>query len=152
MAHTCTIEQQPPLPTLCVKTRTPVTEIGAVLGKAFGEIMSTINARGAAPIGMPYVAYRNMDMADLDVEIGFPVSKPVAGAGRVEPGTLPGGAWASTLHVGPYADVGPAWADLQAFIRAQGKTAAPTGYEFYFDGPDTPPDRIRTRVAFPLLS
>lgn len=152
MSHTCTIDQQPSLPTLCVKARTPVKDIGAVIGSAFGEIMKTISARGATPIGMPYVAYRNLDMSDLDLEIGFPVSKPVAGEGRVEPGKLPGGAWASTMHVGPYSEVGPAWADLQAFIAAQGKTASPVGYEFYLDGPDTPPDRIRTRVAFPLAS
>lgn len=152
MDRQCTIEKQPAQPTLCVRTHVPVTRIGEVVGKAFGDIMAAIEAQGGTPQGMPYVAYRNLNMADLDLEIGFPVSKPLAAQGRVEPGELPGGTWASTMHIGPYADVGPAWNELQGYIRAMGKVPAPIGYEFYFDGPETPPERIRTRVAFPLLS
>lgn len=151
MDRQCTIDQQPAQPTLCVKTRTPVTRIAEVLGQAFGDIMSAVDEQGATVAGLPYVAYRNLNMEDLDLEIGCPVSKPLAPQGRVEPSELPGGVWASTVHVGSYAGVAPAWNELQGYLRAQGKVPAPVGYEFYFDGPDTPPERTRTRVAFPLL-
>ncbi|MBL8911437.1 MAG: GyrI-like domain-containing protein [Archangium sp.] len=146
----CTIEKQAPQPTLCVRTRTPVQNIATVLGSAFGEIMNAISAQGAKPAGMPYVGYRNMDMRDLDLEIGFPVSSPLVAQGRVQPGELVGGEWASTLHVGPYASVGPAWERLQHFITAQHRKPGPVAYEFYFDGPETPPAKIRTRITFPL--
>lgn len=150
MDFQCTIEQQERQPTLCVRTRTPVQNIGAVVGAAFGEIMSAINAQNAKPVGMPYVGYRNMDMSDLDLEIGFPVSKPLVAQGRVQPGELPGGEWATTMHVGPYDSVGPAWERLQHFLTAQHRRPGPVGYEFYFDGPETPPEKIRTRITYPL--
>ncbi len=151
MDRQCTIDEQPAQPTLCVKTRTPVERISEVLGQAFGELISAVTSQGATVSGPPYVAYRNMNPSDLDLEIGVPVSEPLAARGRLEPGELPGGIWASTLHIGPYTSVGPAWNELHGYLRAQGKVAAPVGYEFYFDPPETPPERTRTRVAFPLL-
>lgn len=151
MDRQCTIDEQPAQPTLCVKTRTPAACIGEVLGQAFHDLNSAVTAQGATVSGLPYVAYRNLNLSDLDLEIGVPVSKPLAALGRIEPGELPGGVWASTLHIGPYDGVGPAWNELHGYLRAQGKVAAPVGYEFYFDAPETPPERTRTRVAFPLL-
>lgn len=151
MDRQCTIDEQPAQPTLCVKTRTSAARIAEVLGQAFSDLINAVSAQGAAVSGLPYVAYRNMNLSDLDLEIGVPVSKPLAGRGRIEPGELPGGIWASTLHIGPYAGVGPAWNELHGYLRAQGKVAAPVGYEFYFDPPETPPEHTRTRVAFPLL-
>jgi effector-binding domain-containing protein len=150
MPFQCEFENQPSQPTLCVKAHAPVAELPAVLGKAFGEIMGLLESQGQQPAGMPYVAYRNMDMADLDLEIGFPVARPLAGRGSVEPGALPGGTWAATLHVGPYDQVGRAWDALQQFIAASGKKSSGVGYEFYFDGPETPPEKTRTRIMFPL--
>ena len=151
MDRQCTIYEQPAQPTLCVKTLTPAARIGEVLGQAFNDLISAVTAQGATVSGLPYVAYRNMNLSDLDLEIGVPVSKPLAARGRIEPGELPGGVWASTLHIGPYDGVGPAWNELHGYLRAQGKVAAPVGYEFYFDSPETLPERTRTRVAFPLL-
>ncbi|MFZ5440589.1 MAG: GyrI-like domain-containing protein [Myxococcota bacterium] len=150
MDFQCTIEEQQARPTLCVKTHAPVTAMATVLGQAFSELMGVISAQGAQVVGAPYVAYRNMDMNDLDMEIGFPVSRPVEGRGRAVPGSLPAGAWASTLHVGPYDKVGPAWAALERFITATGHAIGGPGYEFYFDGPETPPAQTRTRISFPL--
>lgn len=151
MDRQCVIERQSTQPTMCVRTHAPASRLPELLAQAFGDIMTAVAAQGAAVSGTPYVAYRNMNMEDLDLEIGFPVSKALAARGRVEPGELPAGDWASTMHIGPYSDVGPAWNELQGYIRAQGRATAPVGYEFYFDGPETPPERIRTRVAFPLL-
>ncbi|MDP3235928.1 MAG: GyrI-like domain-containing protein [Myxococcales bacterium] len=151
MDRQCTIDEQPAQPTLCMKTRTSFSRIAEVLGQTFSDLITAVTAQGATVSGLPYVAYRNMNLSDLDLEIGVAVSRPLAALGRIEPGELPGGVWASTLHIGPYAGVGPAWNELHGYLRAQGKVAAPVGYEFYFDGPDTPPERTRTRVAFPLL-
>lgn len=152
MDFQCAIEEQRPRPTLCVKTHAPVTALPKVLGQAFGELMGAIAGQGAQIVGEPYVAYRNRNMEDLDLEIGFPVSQPLAARGRAEPGTLQGGKWASTLFVGPYDKVAPAWDALERFIDATGHEPGGPAYEFYFDGPETPPEKTRTRLTFPLKS
>ena len=150
MDFQCVIEERPAQPTLCVKTHAPVSELPKVLSRAFGQIMAVMQEQGGHPAGAPYVAYRTMDMRDLDVEIGFPADHALAGRGEVVPSTLPGGEWASTMHVGPYDKVGPAWDELQRYLAAKHREPAGPGYEFYFDGPETPPEQIHTRVAFPL--
>ncbi len=150
MDSQCVIDERQPQPTLCIKTRAPATELRAVLGKAFGEVLAVMQAQGQQPVGPPFVGYGNYDMTDLDLEIGFPSATPLEGRGDVVPSVLPGGTWASTMHVGPYDQVGPAWEALHRFIVTKQRQVGGRGYEFYFDGPDTPPEALRTRVSFPL--
>lgn len=150
MDFQCVIDERQSQPTLCVRTRAPATELRGVLGRAFGEILAVMGAQGQRPVGEPYVGYGNYDMNDLDLEIGFPAARPLEGRGDVVPSELPGGAWASTMHVGPYDQVGPAWEALHRFIVARQRQVGGRGYEFYLDGPETPPAQLRTRIAFPL--
>ena len=150
MGFQCVLARQPSQPTLCVKTHAAVGQLPALLGSTFEQIMHCLEVQGQQPAGLPYVAYKNLGMSELEVEIGFPVAKPLPGQGAVQPGHLPGGTWASTLHVGPYDHVGASWDELQHFISASGHKSRGVGYEFYFDGPDVPPERTRTRIMVPL--
>ncbi len=112
--------------------------------------MQYLGELGEQPVGMPFAAYYNMDMQNLDVEIGFPVSRPLPERGEMKSGTLHAGKIAATLHIGPYDTVGPAYEALTKFVEANG--CAPTGvaYEYYFSGPETPPEQIQTQIVFPL--
>jgi effector-binding domain-containing protein len=105
---------------------------------------------GEQPAGMPYAAYYNMDMQNLDLEIGFPVARKIAGKGDVQPSEFPGGKLASTVHIGPYDQVGPGYDALMKWIVAQGYEATNVAYEIYYSGPETPPQEIKTEIVFPL--
>jgi effector-binding domain-containing protein len=95
--------------------------------------------------------YHNMDMNNLDVEIGFPVTQASGGSGRVKPGKLPGGKAAVTLHVGPYDKIGEAYDRLTAFVKEQGLKPLEVCYEFYLNDPvETPPEELKTEIYFPL--
>ena len=50
----------------------PVESLPQVVGQAYGAIMEYAGQLGVQPSGAPFVAYYNMDLADLDMEIGFP--------------------------------------------------------------------------------
>lgn len=150
MGYSCELNQQAATPTLCVRTHSPVAQLPQLLGRTFGEIMAYLGRKGEQPSGMPYVAYRNMDMANLDVEIGFPVARRLPGDGHILAGEIPEGTVASTLHVGPYDKVEAAYNDLRAFAEKRGWKPTGVSYEFYFDGPEVPPEKTRTRVMFPV--
>jgi effector-binding domain-containing protein len=106
---------------------------------------------GAYPSGPPFVAYHNMDMQDLDLEIGFPFAQEVPGGGEVVQGLIPGGKAASCLHVGPYDQIGGAYEALQSWAEANGHTLAGVAYEFYLNDPrGTAPTELQTQVLFPL--
>ena len=150
MAHNCELEEQLAQPALTVRTRAAVQDLPQLFGKTYGEIMQYLGELGEQPAGMPFAAYFNMDMQNLDIEIGFPVARQFAGRGNIQPSEFPGGKLATTLHIGPYDQCGAAYADLSNWIKEHGYEPTGVAYEVYMDGPETPPEKIRTQIIYPL--
>jgi effector-binding domain-containing protein len=132
-----------------IRQRVTLEELPAFLGKAFGEILRVAGQQQATPTGPPYGRYRPTD-GGFDVEVGFPVSAPVKHDLRVEPGTLPAGRAAKTMHVGDYSEVGAAYEDVQKWLADHDLVPHGPPFECYLDGPDVP--NPRTEVYFPCRS
>jgi len=152
MSYQCELKQQPAQPALSVRTHAAVQDLPTLFGKIYGGIMQYLGELGEQPTGMPFAAYYNMDMQNLDVEIGFPVARKLAGKGEIQASEFPGGKLASVMHVGPYDQVGPAYEALTQWIKDHGYQATGVAYELYYSGPETPPQEIRTEIVFPLKS
>jgi effector-binding domain-containing protein len=151
MSYNCEVTDRPDQHTLSIRTRAPVEALPQTLGKAYGEISQYLSAIGQAPAGAPFVAYFNMDMQDLDMEIGFPVPRQIPGQGEIQSGTIPAGKYAVCLYVVPYKDVGSAYEDLAQFVVESGYEPTGVSYEYYLNDPtDTPPEALQTQVVFPL--
>ncbi len=137
--------------TACIRIRTAMANLQGELGKGYGEIMSFLGKQGVQPVGAPFAIYHNMDMNDLDVEMGFPVAVPFRAEGRMKPGAIPGGRTAVAMHKGPYETLEKTYNGITAFI-AENK-ASPTGlcYEVYMSDPqNTKPEDMLTEINFPL--
>ena len=151
MSYHCQIDERPAQPVLSVRSRTSVQDLPQALGHAFGAVMQYLGAQGEQPAGPPFAAYYNMDMQNLDVEIGFPVSHLLPGQGEVQAGEIPGGLQASVIHTGPYSECTPAYEALHQYIEEQGHPATYVAYEFYLNDPEhTPPEQLQTQIMFPL--
>lgn len=139
--------------TLSVRYRTPVGKLPESMGPIYAEIAAYMGKKGIPFAGPPFAMYYNMDMNDLDVEIGFPVESANSGEGRVKGGILPGGEAAVAKHVGPYAAIETTYNDLTAFIAKQRRQTESFMYEEYLNSPqDTPPEKLETNIYFPLKS
>jgi len=86
-----------PQPALAIRTRTPVTAIGEVMGQAFGKVYQYMLEIGAKPGECAFAAYYNMDMNDLDVDIGFVLAEPAPGRGEIHAMDIPGGQQVSCI-------------------------------------------------------
>jgi effector-binding domain-containing protein len=153
MPYQCELEQQAAQPALTMRLRTAVQDLPRVFGETYGAIMQYLGELGEHPAGMPFAAYynyANMDMQDLDVEIGFPVARKIAGKDGIRASELPAGKVASVMHIGPYDQVGPAYEALTQWVKEQGYESTGVAYEFYYSPPETPPEETRTKIAFPL--
>ncbi len=150
MDYQCEIKDQPAQPILAVRTHAAVQDLPVVFGKAFGSIAQYLAELGEAPAGMPFAAYHNMDMQNLDLEIGFPVKKKLPGKGEILSSEIPAGKYASALYVGPYDKIEPAYNALLAFAKEKGFEYADIAYEYYHDGPEVPPEQTRTTIVFPV--
>ena len=137
--------------TAVIRTSTPIEKLSEVMGRCYGEIMGCLGPRGVQPSGPPFAVYHNMDMSNLDVEIGFPVSQSFEGDGSVQCGRIPGGKAAVTLYVGPYDKIEKGYNDLTAYVKEKGLEIESFTYEFYINDPaTTSPDKLETEIYFPV--
>ena len=153
MSYKCEFYQQEAQPTLTIRTRSSVEKLPQVLGESFGAIGQYLGSLGEAPSGAAFVAYYNMSLDDLDIEVGFPVSKLITGSGHIQASQMPAGNYASCLYMGPYDGCGPAYEALTQWVKEHGYEATGVAYEFYLNDPnETAPDELKTQVIFPLKS
>jgi len=130
-----------------------VQDLPELLGKVYGKIGQCLGAHGAQPIGPPYVGYFNMDMQDLDLEIGFPVSQAIQSEGDIQSSEIPEGQYATCLYTGPYSDIEPAYIALTQWIENQGYQTTGVTYELYLNDPaQTSLEELQTQILFLLES
>ena len=147
----CELIERSAQPVLSIRTRTSVQNLPTLFGKVYGTIGQYLGELQQQPAGAPFTAYYNMDMQDLDVEIGFPVASPLPGTGEVLAGEIPAGRYAACLHIGPYDAVGTAYDALQAWLKEHACEATGVSYEFYLNDPQqVPPQELQTQVLFPV--
>jgi effector-binding domain-containing protein len=151
MAFQNEIKTQDPQPTLSIRSRTPIQGLPRLLGESYGKIAGYLAKLGEEPAGAPFAAYHNMDMHDLDVEIGFSVAQPIQGKGEIQASQVPGGKLGYALHTGRYGDIAPAYDALTQFVKELGYEPTGVSYEFYLNDPEeTPQEQLLTQIVFPL--
>jgi effector-binding domain-containing protein len=136
---------------MSVRTRSAVQDLPQLLGKVYGKVAQYLGTQGVQPIGPPYVGYYNMDMQDLDLEIGFPVAQVIQGQGDVQSSEIPEGQYATCLYTGPYSDIGLAYTALTQWVDTQGSETTGVAYELYLNDPaQTAPEELQTQILFLL--
>ena len=151
MKYVCELEQVPKGHVACIRTRCASTDIPKVLGEGYEKIVMHLQSIGMHPTGMPYTAYFNMDMNNLDIELGIPVDKAFEGTEEVVSGELAAGPYAVTVYTGPYGELEPAYKALSDWMAEHGHVPVGVAYEFYLNDPgETPPEKLITKIMFPL--
>ena len=89
-----------------IRTQATMQELGTVIPQCIGEVATWLDKQGVAPSGAPFTRYLIIDMAAmLEIEVGFPVVSALPGDGRVTPGTIPAGRYASLIYDGTDDDI-----------------------------------------------
>jgi len=120
------------------------------LAAAYRDVVEYLGRVQVSPSGPPFA--RLTFLPDVvAVEAGFPVSREVAGEGRVEPSRLPGGPAGVTTHIGRYEDLTSAYEAVHRWLGDHGRSPAGPHWEVYFTDPNAEPDpsRWRTDVVVP---
>lgn len=145
------LTEKPAQPVLSMRTRTPVGNLPQELGKAYGAIIQYLQDIGEQPLEAAFAAYYNMDMQDLDVEMGFPVSKSLAGNGEINASEIPAGKQVSCTYKGPYSQMEPVYNAMMQWMNENGYTPTGVVYEFYYNSPaDVQESELLTKIVFPL--
>ena len=151
MNYNFELTEQKEQPVLSVRTRTAVGNLPQELGKTYGAVMQYLGEIGENAAGPAFAAYYNMDMENLDVEMGFPVSKVIAGRGDIKAGSIPSGKQASGTYKGPYSQMEPVYNAMNAWLHENGHESTGIVYEFYYNSPmEVPESELLTKVVFLL--
>jgi len=151
MVYQITLKQQASQPVLSIRKITSISRLPEEIGKAYGMIAMYLQELGEQPAGAPFTAYYNMDMENLDVEMGFPVSKPMEGRGEIKAGIIPEGKYAEGMYKGPYSEISSAYDAISAWMDEKGLTPTGAAYEYYFNTPGEVPDsELLTKIVFPV--
>lgn len=147
----------------CVGIRTQVSmdELGGgIIPQLHDEVITWLKAQGEEPSGPPILRYYVINMPGrLDIEMAWPVAKPLAGNGRIQATVLPPGQYGFVLYTGDYSGLMEAnrvlvdWAKEQsvewdAWDDSEGH-AFRCRYENYITDPAEEPDpnKWETEVA-----
>ncbi|MCG9967301.1 GyrI-like domain-containing protein [Pelotomaculum terephthalicicum JT] len=145
------LNEQKSQPVLLIRTRTAVENLPKVIGESYGKIMRYLAELGEQPTDAPYTAYYNLDMKDLDVEMGFPVAKSLSEKGDVKSGEIPQGKYVSAMHKGTYSQMEQPYNEMFKWMEEKGYEPKGVYYEFYFNSPnDVPESELLTRIAIPV--
>ena len=137
-------------PTLSIRTRTKVENLPMLIGESYSKMAAYLKERGEFLSDVPFVAYHNMDMHDLDVEIGFPVSKALPGKDDIKSGSIPAGKIIFCMYRGPYSELEPTYNEMAKWIEDNGYKPVGTSYEHYYNGPGFPESEMLTMVVMPV--
>lgn len=143
--------EQKAQPVLAVRTRTAVTGLPKVIGESYMKIMGYMNEVGAQPADAPYTAYYNLDMEDLDVEMGFPVAQLYPDKEDIKAGEIAAGKFACAIYKGPYAGMEQSYNQMFGWIEENGYKPTGVYYEYYYNSPsDVPESELLTRIVMPV--
>jgi DNA gyrase inhibitor GyrI len=148
MSYQVRLKQVPSQQVAAVHVSTTFERVGEEIQRAF----ATLGERAGAPTDMPFLVTLSIDeeRGEGEFELCWPCDEEIEGGGvfTVE---VPGGTMASTVHRGPYAEIGPAYAWLDEWIAEHGYRHAGPPREVYLNDPgDVGEAGAETEVLMPL--
>ena len=153
MPYEVQVKEVPTQYVAAVYKRVSMDTIGKEVQEAFGELGATAGKAGLQLAGPPFLVMADVfdEETDGDIELCFPLATPFGGEGEVYGREVEGGTVASTIHRGPYDEIGPAYHTLTGWIQEHGHEIVGPPREVYLTNPDeSPPSEYLTEIQFPI--
>ncbi len=140
--------------TIVIQDTATMTNIGDVIGKAYGELFKHIQVSGLKCIGAPFVTYLDDDcdaQETMTMEIGIPVAGDIKIDGRIQQGWIQNLKVVSTTHKGPYTELHNIWNHFAEWTKLNDYKIDGYGMEFYHNDPaEVKPEELITELLFPV--
>lgn len=134
-----------------IRTRISQDRLPRVIGESYMKIANYMCSLGEQPMGVPYTAYYNLDMQDLDVEMGIPVSKVLPESEEIKAREIEAGRVVSTMYKGPYSEMEATYVEIFKWIKENGYHPTGVSYEYYHNSPqDVSESELLTEIVIPI--
>ncbi|HZD16870.1 MAG TPA: GyrI-like domain-containing protein [Actinomycetota bacterium] len=152
MSYEIQVKEVPDVLVASVRRRASMATVGKETPEAFLELMEAVGPVGYGE-GMPGVVYLGevAPDTDWDMEIFMPVRERFDPPAGMDVRILAGTRCASTIHRGPYGELGAAHDALRAWIGSQGHQIAGPPRELYLNDPnEVGQEQALTEILFPI--
>ncbi|WP_283410763.1 GyrI-like domain-containing protein [Anoxynatronum buryatiense] len=143
--------EQPEQHVLSIRTTIHFDDYPSTAGQAYGKIMAYADRNGLLFSGGPFVCFHNVDLANLDVEMGFPVAKPMTGEGDIGGSVIPARKVVTGIFLGAYTDTDPLMMEILQWIAAQGYEQQGGIYHYYLNDENRSESELLTQMVVPIL-
>ena len=127
--------------------------ISDITTQGYARLMGYLAEQGCQIAGAPYLAYSNgnEDFSQFDIELGVPVSHPVAVRDDLFMSQTYEGKAIVTMYKGAYKDIESAYTALMEYAAEHSLEMTGVYYDYYISNPaDTPESELLTQVVFPI--
>lgn len=122
-------------PTAVVRGSVPAGSLREFFDQAFHELGEAV-ARGVfSPVGPALALYVSPPGSTVELEVGFPVRRPIVRVGSVVPSTLPGVQAVTCTHRGNYDDLEQAYGRLRGWAGEHAVRLGTPLWELYVTEP-----------------
>ena len=130
------ILKRPKQPVLSIRTKINLEKLPVLIQESYGKIGSYFEEIREFTSDVPFVAYHDMtDMENLDVEMGFPVYKPLPGKDDIQSSYIPEMKAVYSMHSGPYTEAKTTYEEMIKWTEDNNLKQTGTFYEYYFNSP-----------------
>lgn len=154
MEHQVEVRTLEPVRVARARFVTSMAEVASDMGRGYGELWGNLergNVKVTGDYALAVYPDPEFDPNRFTVEVAFPVGPEAVSGEGFEVAELPGGLFASLLHVGPYEDLGGAYEAILAWVPAQGYRFAGPMRDRYLNCPkEVPPQELRTEILVPV--
>ncbi|GAA4912206.1 GyrI-like domain-containing protein [Streptomonospora salina] len=141
-----------PSTTAVIRGTVEQADLPTFFDRSFGALVPAVSGQGANITGPAFGLYHGGFGDPVDIEVGFPVDRPIDPEGDAVPSTLPAGRVARMTHAGAFDGLPASWGRLCTWVDEQGLTPATFYWEVYVTepSPDMNPDDLRVELNVPV--
>ncbi len=137
---------------MSIRTLTSAERVGPTIQRLLEAVWGYLNTLESVTVGPAIARYHALRAGEIDLEAGFPVGETVPERAPILRRELPDCQAATLVCEGSYGRLPDAYAELEAWIAAQGLVPAGGPWEIYWvDGQQaTSEDDLRTEIVWPV--
>lgn len=138
-------------PTIVVKRRAKVSEVGAILARDLPRIFHFVSQSGGQIAGAPFTRDLSFKDGVFEFEAGLPLVQAISGTDEFYSSKLDGGKFATTSHYGSYEQLPEAHKALVMWLKANNHSVQFPMWDQYVSDPTaTALEKIETRIFYPI--
>src|SRR5512133_3818880 len=135
---TITIYEQTEQHVLSIRKVINFSDFPDTAKQTYEQIEAYVKQKNLLVSDCPFVCYHNSDLENLDVEMGFPVAKPVSGSGEIAGHTFPIQKVVAGIFLGAFEETDPLMLEIFQWINAHGFEQQGAIFNYYLNDGDRP--------------